>query len=242
MDPFKTLGLARSASKDDIKAAYRKLAKQHHPDANPDDPNARSKFEEIQSAYERALESGPGERIDPMAGGGGGHGGPDPFIFEFTHAPGASFAFNAGRANARKGTINVVEHITLMESLTGCKRLVNVGAIQAEVNFPPGATDATALSIDAGRFNLVVGCRILKDPRFARQGSDLFSTMRVEFGTFIEGGRITVAGIDRQVEMDVPKRTEPGTSIRLKGLGIGSPRGDLFVKLEACLPPEKSAP
>src|SRR4051812_9852888 len=51
-DPYSVLGVARSASEKDIKSAYRKLAKAHHPDQNPDDPNAHAKFAEATNAYD----------------------------------------------------------------------------------------------------------------------------------------------------------------------------------------------
>lgn len=51
-DPYKTLGVPRSANADEIKKAYRRLVRQHHPDANPDDPRAEERFKEIQQAYE----------------------------------------------------------------------------------------------------------------------------------------------------------------------------------------------
>src|SRR5579863_8652030 len=51
-DFYETLGVARSASADDIKRAYRKLAMQHHPDRNPDDKTAGQKFKEINEAYD----------------------------------------------------------------------------------------------------------------------------------------------------------------------------------------------
>ena len=51
-DPYRLLDVARAATDDDIRKAYRRLARKHHPDANPDDPHAEERFKEIQQAYE----------------------------------------------------------------------------------------------------------------------------------------------------------------------------------------------
>jgi curved DNA-binding protein CbpA len=51
-DPYGLLDVARTATDDDIRKAYRRLARKHHPDANPDDPHAEERFKEIQQAYE----------------------------------------------------------------------------------------------------------------------------------------------------------------------------------------------
>src|SRR5436190_2255758 len=84
-DPYEVLGVARDASEDDIKKAYRKLARQHHPDRNPGDKQAESRFKEIQAAYDLVGDKQKRAQFDrfgfagpegfPGAGGGGG-GGP----------------------------------------------------------------------------------------------------------------------------------------------------------------------
>lgn len=85
-DYYEILGVSKSASADDIKKAYRKLAKQHHPDANQDDPKAQAKFAEITEAYDvlsdsekRAKYDQFGHHWNKVQGGGGAGGGFNPF-------------------------------------------------------------------------------------------------------------------------------------------------------------------
>src|SRR5271170_5124226 len=101
-DPYEVLGVARTASEDEIKKAYRKLARQFHPDRNPGDKQAEAKFKEVQGAYDTLSDTekraqydrfgttepdggfgvfgggnprGGGPRSQTFRGGGGGGGG-----------------------------------------------------------------------------------------------------------------------------------------------------------------------
>lgn len=85
-DYYQILGVSKSAPADEIKKAYRKLAKQYHPDANQDDPSAQAKFSEITEAYDvlsdsdkRAKYDQYGQHWNKVQGGGGGGGGFNPF-------------------------------------------------------------------------------------------------------------------------------------------------------------------
>src|SRR4029077_14000237 len=82
-DYYKTLGVARDASSADIQTAYRKLARKYHPDMNPDDKNAKTKFQEVQRAFDvlndpskRELYDRYGSSFESMGSGGGPRGGP----------------------------------------------------------------------------------------------------------------------------------------------------------------------
>src|SRR4051794_13360511 len=81
-DPYKVLGVDKKASQDEVKKAYRKLARQYHPDKNPGDKAAEERFKEVQGAYD--LIGDPDKRKQYDAGGGifgGGAGGFDPGAF-----------------------------------------------------------------------------------------------------------------------------------------------------------------
>lgn len=97
-DYYQVLGVPKSASADEIKKSYRKLAKQYHPDANQDDPSAQTKFSEITEAYEvlsdtdkRAKYDQYGQHWNKVQGGGGGGGGFNPFGGGGGGGAGASF-------------------------------------------------------------------------------------------------------------------------------------------------------
>src|SRR4051794_28047440 len=83
-DPYKVLGVDKKASQDEIKKAYRKLARQYHPDKNPGDKAAEERFKEVQGAYDAVGDPEKRKQYDQgggIFGGGGAGGGFDPGSF-----------------------------------------------------------------------------------------------------------------------------------------------------------------
>ncbi|NHJ41013.1 MAG: molecular chaperone DnaJ [Asgard group archaeon] len=136
-DPYDALGIPRNASQDDIKKAYRKLARKYHPDANPDDKNAESKFKEVSEAY--SVLSDPDQRaaydrfgwagLDATVGGTGG----DPFAgFGFGDIFSSFFDMFGGQTRGRRSRpvsgkhIRIAIDLTFEEAASGVKKNVTV--------------------------------------------------------------------------------------------------------------------
>ena len=143
-DLYEALGLQKGASEEEIKKAYRKLAKKYHPDLNPGDKTAQEKMKEVNAAYE--ILSDPEKKarydqfghagVDPSYGGGGGqYGGFEDFdlgsIFDSFFGGGFSGGQQARRNGPRKGE-NIRAGVTLAfeEAAFGCEKQITVNRVE----------------------------------------------------------------------------------------------------------------
>jgi curved DNA-binding protein len=178
-DYYKVLGVERSAGEDDIKKAYRKLARKYHPDVSKE-PNAKEKFQEVSEAYETlrdkekraaydSLGSGfrPGQDFRPPpdwfdrfgSGRNEDLGGVDlSDLFESLGAFGRATGFGRGRGGARRGgtmafpgeDYEVQVRLTLDEAFRGTERTVQLdGGRSFTARIPRGATDGQRLRLKA---------------------------------------------------------------------------------------------
>jgi curved DNA-binding protein len=266
-DYYEVLGVPSNADDDAIKKAYRKLARQYHPDRvqGAGKEAAEARFKEISAAYDTLGDPDKRKTYDqlrhfgPGFQSGGAQGpfgrssrrGPSPFG---GHGHGGGFSAGGfedileamfGGASARTTTtasepVEVPIHVTLEEALSGTSREVanpRTGK-QLRVKIPPGV--ATGSKVRAG--DVLVEVTLKPHPLFERTGDDLRLELPVTFWEAIDGTEIEVPTLDGAIKMKIPPRTQSGRTFRIKGKGMphlkGEGRGDLFVKVQVHLPPE----
>lgn len=132
MDPYETLGVARDATAEEIKKVYRKLAREHHPDANPNDPAAGERFKEITVAYETLSDPDKRRRYDMFGDEGLSGGGFSDFggISDlFASFFGGGFSGSSRTGPARGADVLAEIELTLEEADSGVEREVQVEAL-----------------------------------------------------------------------------------------------------------------
>jgi molecular chaperone DnaJ len=251
-DYYEVLGVARTADDKTLKAAFRKLAMQYHPDRNPGDKAAEVKFKEVAAAYEclkdpqqRAAYDRYGHAAFENGGMGNGAGFPGDFgatmsdIFEniFGDVMGGRRGTNASRnGRERGGDLRYNMEISLEEAYAGktaeiavptkivCKTCSGSGS-------KPGSSPKTCPTCDgAGRVRASQGFFSIERTCPTCQGrGEVIADPCVECHG---AGRVTQ---DRKLSVNIPSGIEDGTRIRLAGEGEaglrGGPSGDLYIFL-----------
>jgi len=254
-DYYEVLGLSRDASETEIKKAYRRLARDHHPDANPGDAGAEERFKELTEAYEvlsnpqarRAYDT-YGHQVPRSGAGTAGTGG-DPFggfqdIFEaffgdqFGESPFGSFFGSGPRAPARGNDAEVEVQVTLREAAFGVEREVNVQIVKGcSVCDGVGGTKTSQCGTCGGAGSVRTVRQSLLGQMVSTQGCPTCGGR----GRIIEVTCDNCRGSGRVSEVEtrrirIPAGIEDGMGIKVSGAGHagerGAPSGDLYVRVK----------
>ncbi len=260
-NPYEILDVAPTASSADIQKAYRKLAKKLHPDLNPGDKLAEEKFKEVAGAYDLLSDAEKRKRFDNGEIDATGAERPQHHYYrDFATADeGHHYANSSGfadymdtddafaellrrgqraRANRRGQDLHYTLPIDFVDSITGAnKRLTLPDGGSLDVKIPPGLVDGQVLRLKgkgapgAGKGDpgdALIEVEVLPDRRFTRDGDDISIELPVSLTEAVLGG-----------QMSVPKGSNTGTTLRLRGKGAprrSGGQGDQFVKLKVVLP------
>lgn len=226
-DPYTTLGVARDADAAEIKAAYRRLALQFHPDRNPGDKRAEERFKEISEAYATLRDPELRARYDRYGATGSSASRPDFSTVDWqTVFQEADIKIDwSGRGGVPR-TGNAMFDV-LFGAMTGMMR--SSGLLPGEDREVSLSLSVTEARSGAQRRVHVRGPSVCAQCRGSGQGAAGFCE--------VCGGR----GISRSgnaVEVEVPPFHKNDTRLRLRGLGgPGRPPGDAYVQLSVQLPP-----
>ncbi|MBE0690009.1 MAG: DnaJ domain-containing protein [Anaerolineae bacterium] len=249
-DYYKILGVERGASESEIKKAFRRLAKQHHPDHNPDNPQAEAQFKELNEAYEvlgdakkraqydRFGSTIPGAGTGPAGAPGQGYTNVD--LGDLSDIFGSIFGGRAGRSSTTRTRggfgfdmpgrdLEQAVTITLNEAYTGTTRLITKGERTIRVNIPAGATDGTRVRLSGEGApgegsgtpgDLYLVVQVEPHPTFERSGNDLTTDVKIDMFTAMLGGEIEVPTLGRPIKLKIPAGTQSGRKFRLSGKGM----------------------
>ncbi|NVB78526.1 MAG: J domain-containing protein [Kofleriaceae bacterium] len=228
-DYYKVLGVSEKATADEIKKAYRKLAKANHPDSTGGDKAKEKRFKEISNAYDVLGDDKKRKQYDsiraggfrPDLGGGGVHytthqGGPgvfdlgDLFSQFFGGAAGGSARPGGGRVRVERFDDDAVGG--------GPRRRRAPSAEDAEFESKVRASDGSWLRVE---------------------GSDVHSDVRISFDRAILGTVATVPTVDGKAEVKVPPGTSSGKKLRLRGKGVpgrSGQVGDHYITVQIDVP------
>ena len=246
-DYYDILGVSKSASDAEIKSAYRRLARKHHPDIDKS-TGAAERFKEVGEAYQVLSDSQKRQQYDqfghanpnPFGGGGNPFGGSsyswssgnpnvqfdfggfeDPFeLFEQIFGGGGS---PFGQSFRRRSTYQL--NLTFEEAVHGVTKEVEVEERNSQgrlarkrMNIKVPAGIDNGTKMRFGEMDIVFN--VSRNPEFLREGADVFSEITVNIPQLVLGDIFEVKTVQGEVKVKVPPGTQPGSLVKLKGKGV----------------------
>jgi len=262
---YETLGVNEHASADEIKKAYRKLARKYHPDVNKDE-SAVEKFKEINAAYEVLSDKKKkdeydmygdqifgGQNFHDFAKNQGTNVDLDDLLKSIFGGGGsAGFGGGFGGGGSSSSTdldqrINIA--IPFYVSVKGGKHNVSLNNESFDIKIPAGIKNGETLRVrgkgSVGRMgkrgDLLIKVEVSESPVFERKENDLYMSMDVNLKTALFGGKVTVESlINDDITLKVPKNTKNGQKFRVRGAGVvdrkTSLKGNLYLTANIILP------
>ncbi len=249
IDYYNVLGLQKNATADDIKKAYRKLAKQFHPDANPDDDTAKKKFQQINEANEVLSDVENRKKYDKYGkdwqhseafdqqarqrqqysqqfGGNDSDGGFSDF-FSSMFGGGGGGRRSTGKQKGQD--LNANFQLNLSDTFKTHQQTITVNGKNIRITIPAGIEDGQVIKLKGyGQASpnggtagdLYLTFKLNNDTFFKRVGNDLQITQEIDLYTAVLGGEITLNTLHGKLKLKVKSETQNNTKIRLKGKGF----------------------
>ncbi|MGD9783050.1 MAG: DnaJ C-terminal domain-containing protein [Hyphomicrobiaceae bacterium] len=263
-DPYGVLGVGRTASEEEIRSAFRRLAKSCHPDLHPGDGAAADRFKKLSAAYDllgdqdkrRQFDLGQidasGEPVhtwrQPRPAGAHAAGSFSDVFNDLFGDGGFATGARAGRASGRGQDVRYTLDIDFIESIAGARKRVTMpdGGV-LDLSVPEGVADGQVLRLRGkGRSGLgsgepgdaLVEIRVRAHADMKRTGDDLSMSIPISIDEAVLGGKIEVAAPTGRLQLTLPKGTSSGQVFRLRGKGVrsGGRQGDLLVTVRVVLP------
>lgn len=249
IDYYKVLGIDKKATEDDIKKAYRKLARKLHPDLNPNDKNAHQQFQQVNEANEvlsdpekrmkydkygkdwQHAEQFEQQRQSQRSRPQGEQYYSDDSDSEFSSFFESMFG-GSGRgrkAKYRGQDLNAALKLGLTDILQTQQQTLAVNGKNIRITIPAGIENGQVIKlkgygapgVNGGPAgDLYITFSIAPHPDFKRTGNDLFTTVPIDLYTAVLGGETMISTLTGKVKLKVNPETQSGTKIRLKGKGM----------------------
>ncbi len=246
---YETLGVSESATAEEIKKAYRKLARKYHPDINKDE-SAIEKFKEINAAYEVLSDKEKkaqydqfgdqmfgGQRFQDFARGQGANVDLDEILRQMFGGGGFSgrqqggFGGFSGRQQGGFGGVDLDMQaritIPFIVSVLGGKHQVTANNQSFDIKIPAGIKSGETMRVRGkGRSHggqagdLLLSVEVAASAEYERRGDDLYKSFDIPLKTAWLGGKIEVVTPEKEVSLKVPKNTKNGQKFRLQGKGV----------------------
>ena len=258
-DFYKILGVSKDVSDSDLKKAYRKLAKDNHPDLHPGDAAAEARFKDISEAFDVLSDTEQRREYDAiraMGGGarfqagGQGAGFEDVFSNLFGGGGGGFPGFGGfgGFGPQRGQDLSTTASINFIDSVNGTTVKLNLKSESVSVKVPAGIQDSQKLKVKGKGQpspnggpggDLVVTIKVKPHAVFTRDGDNIRVSVPVTYAEATLGATIEVPVLGGEpVKLKVAPGTPNGRTLRVKGKGVqfGSRQGDLLATVEVMVP------